>query len=543
MNPTRLLFFRLLKLALLQALLLTGGAAFAQQLDLAPRLLYQIEGEAPDQRFGGGVWPMDDVDGDGFQDLLITDYWNGSIEPPSARVWVESACVYSGADGRKLFELEYDYPEVSNLAFAGSDFAYLGDLDGDGIGDFIAGDSNRDLYESFPRDGFATVFSGKTGKIIRTHRSSEAGFGAGTQALGDLDGDGIFDYSIETQVGTILGGNPSTVAIHSGASGEKRATITGFGTRPLGVTDLDGDGLADFAIVDEANNAVWFLSGALEGNHAIGNIPSEHVLGRFQNDVLNVVASWTAHTLQNVGDLDGDGFDEIVARIDERPAAGIGPRGLIAISSKTAQLVWVHELSVDGQNHQNESLEPLTRISDLSGDGVPELITMDKFALGGGAGIPAIWQNGVLVLSGADGQELDFLSAEQLGSGSTRDTIFAREIAALSDLDGDGVEEVAISDRNWKDDTGRVLVYSFGPGRETTDFAAIRRNPPLEIQVDAEKLSVTWPPAVENVTLEISHDLIEWATPQAFYEEEQRLYSIPHDVRQAAAYFRLRKSQ
>ena len=123
-------------------------------------------------------------------------------------------------------------------------------------------------------------------------------------------------------------------------------------------------------------------------------------------------------------------------------------------------------------------------------------------------------------------------------------------MAVLSDVDGDGWREVALNEpewiggaEGWKDGTGRIAVNSLGPGGGAMDFASIRQSPPLEIQMDAEKLTVTWPPAVGNVTLEVSHDLIEWTTPQEFFDPEQRLYSVLHHVRQPAAYFRLRQSE
>lgn len=482
------------------ALLLSLAPAprlWAQQLPLAPRIVYQIEGETPGQKFGAGVWALEDVDGDGAKDLLVIDY-------PDDSETVESAGVYSGADGRALYALDYDFPEGGSvLAGFNTQFGQLGDLDGDGVADFIAGDDAwaRD-WERDP--SFAIVFSGKTGEVIRIHRAPGGlRLGWGTYGLGDLDDDGLTDYAIETAPRN--SGEAYTLAIHSGGTGAELATLTtweqiiqGHRRAPIiGIEDVNGDGRADFAVLDSGRRAIRFVSGALRGQVALDDLPSEWVLGRY--DSSRPVYGGYRTPLVNLGDLDGDGFDEVAAAVEN--TEGGTDVGLVAVSSRTAEELWVRIFT--RHSLQGWSFDSVARISDLSGDGVPELVTgyQERVSVDGW---PRTIREGVAVLSGADGTELHFFSP------TTGE--FPRDIRSLSDLDGDRVEEVAISDRHWKEGTGRVVVYSFGPGSRELELSVATGPSGMVI--------VSWPEVSGEVVLERSEDLLVWeevalADPQA----------------------------
>jgi hypothetical protein len=87
----------------------------------------------------------------------------------------------------------------------------IGDLDGDGIPEWLVG-SNEDVEPFFVSGGLSLV-SGKTGKLLREIGYS-FDFGFDVCALGDVDGDGSPDFA--EFVAAKFAGSDSAVRVLSG---------------------------------------------------------------------------------------------------------------------------------------------------------------------------------------------------------------------------------------------------------------------------------------------------------------------------------------
>lgn len=148
--------------------------------------------------------------------------------------------------------------------------AIIGDVDGDGAPDVLAGLSGG---WSNPKTGGefagAAVFSGKTGSFIRAHQPGVRAFGWSVAALGDINGDGKPDYGIGTSAGF---GGP-TVTVYDGTSGALMHTFTlgdtGQPDQPgalvAGPGDIDSDGYADVLVGYPGQNQARVYSGRTGG--------------------------------------------------------------------------------------------------------------------------------------------------------------------------------------------------------------------------------------------------------------------------------------
>src|SRR5262249_29846894 len=130
------------------------------------------------------VHASDDLDGDGVPDIYVADFQDTRLGDGTGRAYV-----FSGAGQEKI--------RIFNGEVAGDSFGAgrpVHDINGDGVPDYII---SANLSDAGAVDGGKTyLFSGKTGKILRTFTGTEAGREVGFDALplGDVNGDGRTDW-------------------------------------------------------------------------------------------------------------------------------------------------------------------------------------------------------------------------------------------------------------------------------------------------------------------------------------------------------------
>ena len=238
--------------------------------------------------FLGGVQvTLGDIDGDGTVDIVTAAGPGGG---PHVRV-------LSGVDFHDLFSFYAFEP-----SFSGGVNVALGDIDGDGTPDIIAGSGPGG-------NGHVRVFSGKDLHELASFLAYAPSFAGGVfVAAGDIDGDGRAD--IITGAGAEVGGSPhvrvfSGVDLHELASFYAYAPIFSGGVR-VAAGDVDGDGHSDI------------ITGA-----GVGGGPHVRV---FSGADLHELASFYAYAPAftggisvAAGDIDGDGHADIIT--------GAGPGG------------------------------------------------------------------------------------------------------------------------------------------------------------------------------------------------------------------------
>jgi len=148
------------------------------------RVLRAWHGTGPFDRFGACMLAIDDIDGDGVCDLVISS--------PGAHEGRGRIECFSGRDGLRL--RVYDGLEPG--AEFGASLALLEDIDGDGLRDLAAGAPlGRGLED---RAGCVLVVSSRDGKLLANLPGPQAGcrFGHALDAAVDLSGDGVCDLVI-----------------------------------------------------------------------------------------------------------------------------------------------------------------------------------------------------------------------------------------------------------------------------------------------------------------------------------------------------------
>ncbi len=209
---------------------------------------------------GWAVGAAGDYDGDGYDDLLVSAPGNTVGSNNNAG----SVFVYSGAAHAVLLQID-----GTADGYLGKSVA-RGDVDGDGAADFVIGAPSFNTASSGWQSTGAVFVYSDAGALLRQvdGQASFDEFGAAVAVVGDLDGDGAGEYLVaapQSDSGGLL--DNGSVELYSGASGSLMHRFEGASDyRKLGqdlasAGDLDGDAAPEFLIADPGN---W--SGGFHGS-------------------------------------------------------------------------------------------------------------------------------------------------------------------------------------------------------------------------------------------------------------------------------------
>lgn len=285
-------------------------------------------------RFGHALAPAGDVNGDGFDDLIV-----GAPDDDFAGIGTGSIFVFSGADGSALHTLR----GAKTWDRFGNAVCSVGDVDFDGRPEFLVGVPRRE--NGYKEAGAVEMYSGRTGALLMRvpGRARDSFYGTRVVAMGDVTGDLIPDFAASGVVNANnFEGYDGYAEIRDGADGSLIASMNatalgeGFGMS-LAAVDITGDGLRDLIV--GAPLASYFGGAGLgAGALRVYSGPS----GRF---LIEWKGGGGEHrfgdSITSLGrDLDGDGMEEFVVG---SPGGGSDGEGVVvsrrgpALASMTIQ--------------------------------------------------------------------------------------------------------------------------------------------------------------------------------------------------------------
>jgi len=270
---------------------------------LAPADGFIIQGDSAGDEAGRWVASAGDVNGDGFDDLILGARLgdDGGMDAGEAYVLFGRAGGFGTIDGtgRRVIDL-------TSLAPADG-FVIQGDTAGDETGDSVAsaGDINH--------DGFADLIVGAYGGLHGSGPGEAYVLYGRAGTFGAIDGSGraVID------LGALAPADGFVIP------GDQPLDFAGFSVASAG--DINGDGFADFIVgadggddgAPEAGEAYVFLGragtfGAVDGSgRRVVDLSSFAPADGFivQGDAMTDLAS---RSVSSAGDINGDGFDDFI---------------------------------------------------------------------------------------------------------------------------------------------------------------------------------------------------------------------------------------
>ena len=444
---------------------------------------YALKGESLGDAAGVSVASAGDVDGDGLDDILVGAHYtnDGGTAAGSAYVVLGKSLGASGT-----FELAAaDHTLVGEEAedYAGLRVASAGDVDGDGLDDILVAAYANDTGGN--NAGSVYVILGASLAGVSTldlsaadHRlvgeAAQDYAGTSIASAGDVDGDGLDDILVGMSgggggayliYGKSLGGaqtiNLSSADVRIG--GEHSYDQAGVSLASAG--DVDGDGLADILVgahygseAGSSSGSAYLIYGkSLAGSSTFNLSDADHQFvgaGEY---------NFAGSSVAGAGDVDGDGFDDILVG-----AYGNSDGGLYAGSAYVilaASLGSSPSMSLSQADHQlvGVMISDMAGFSvagagDVDGDGLDDVLVG---AMGNDDGAKDAGSTYIVLgASMATVGNIDLSQADHQLMGEHEGDYSALGVAGAGDVNGDGHGDILVGAYDHR--SGRAYVVLGG---------------------------------------------------------------------------------
>ncbi len=345
---------------------------------IGPNAVWTTDGNQTNAQLGYAVAGAGDVNGDGFDDIIIGSPLFDNGQTNEGRVWVYHGGPF-GLGSSAAWTKEINQAD----ARFGAAVASAGDVNGDGFDDVIVGATRFDNGQS--DEGRAYVYAGRATGISPTStlwtaesNQADANFGVSVASAGDVNGDGFGDVLVGADhwdngqidegrayyyPGSAIG--PATTPAWTKESNQADSR---WGIAVAGVGDFNGDLFDDIVVAaphynSNAGRVAVYFGGSL------GPASSARILsGPRANTYFGI-------SVAGAGDLNGDGYDDMVigaygwfsggSQIDEGAAFVYAGAQGVTVTGPAFMLQ---------SNQEGGSLGVSVSGGDLNGDGLSDLI-------------------------------------------------------------------------------------------------------------------------------------------------------------------------
>ncbi len=442
---------------------LSNGQSSVTQIDAD----WIAESDQPGGRFGLIVGTAGDVNGDGYNDVIVGAnlFDNGGAgNQGAAFVYHGSAVGLPGGPTATLLDADWTVIDDQADSLLGTGVGTAGDVNGDGFGDVIVGA----LLPS--RSGEALVYygssSGLSGGPDATPTDAdwtqhEGGrFGVSVATAGDVNGDGYADVIVGAYFFNSSEG--AAFVYHGSAAGlpgiadwipDGTGGNAEFGISVATAGDVNGDGYSDVIV------GARFHDVTVNGSEGKAYVYHGSAAG------LVATEGWTAESDQAIakfgisvsaaGDVNGDGYSDVIvgARDYDNGEAEEG-RAYVYLGS-VAGLSTVEAWTAESDQESAELGVSVSTAGDVNGDGYSDVIVgargYDNDQVGEGRAY--VYHGSAAGLSSVEAWTAESDQAGgQLGI----------SVSTAGDVNGDGYSDVIVAAPpydNGETDEGRAYVY------------------------------------------------------------------------------------
>jgi len=479
-------------------------------------------GQAAGDHFGYSVSTADDVNGDGYSDIIVGAYYNdaGGSEAGRAYIYFGGPIIDNIADVTLTGAAAGDY--------FGNSVSTAGDVNGDGYSDVIVGAYGNDAGGNDA--GRAYIYFGgsamdNAADVILTGEATGDSFGNSVFTAGDVNGDGYTDVIVGAYYNDAGGSYAGRAYIYFGSSTMNNTadvTLTGeaagdyFGNSVSTAGDVNGDGYSDVIVGAYFNDAGgseagrayiyfggssmdntadliltsaaandWFGASVSNADDVNGDGYSDVIVGAYgynsgtgrayiyfggtsMNTVADVVLTgdnifdWFGYSVSTAGDVNGDGYSDVIVGAPYNSPGGIQTgRGYIYFGGTSMDNV--ADVILTGSASGDLFGVSVSTAGDVNGDGYSDVIVgaFQNDAGGADAGRAYLYTN---TLTGTD-------IPDEFFTGEATNDYFGASVSTAGDVNGDGFDDIIIGATQndaGGSEAGRAYIYFGGSSMDNT---------------------------------------------------------------------------
>ena len=436
-----------------------------------------VQGAANGDNSGTSVARGGDVNGDGYQDLLIGAPWaDGAGRTNAGSTYVvfgraSASTVDLAALGDRGFRID----GATSGDNSGESVAGAGDVNRDGYDDLVVGAPNVDGNGRTNSGSTYVVFGANSTTTVDLAALGDRGFriegavagdssGSSVAGVGDINRDGtpdvligawLADRNTRTDSGSsyVVFGANSTTAVDLAALGGRGFRVDGAvagdlsGLSVAGPGDVNGDGASDLLIgasnSDPNGRTNSGSSYVVFGANSTTTVDLAALGGRgFRVDGA-AAGEISGSSVAGAGDINGDGTPDLLIgapRADGNGRADSGSSYVVFGANSTTAVdlaaLGGRGFRVDGAAAGDVSGSSVAGVGDVNGDGTPDLLI----------GAPQADSNGRLdsgssyVVFGGDTSTVDLLALGTRGlalDGAAAEDYSGYSVAGVGDVNGD----------------------------------------------------------------------------------------------------------
>jgi len=362
-------------------------------------------GEHDSSGFGRCVSIKGDVNDDGYADILIGSHQFENTKKNEGKVYL----YLGGPDGADTIAV-WTMVGDRKGAKLGESLVFAGDLNHDGFDEICVGahgwDDDEVLGDLGNKAGKFWVFNGNPDGVFATPSMQcvgiveDANLGVSMDKAGDVNGDGIDDLDIGGYI--FLIGDGMLCTFHGGIGG--------------------ADAIPDFMVAGGASDTSFY-----------------------------------AINLSTAGDINGDGYDDVVVGAPRFDANGIYQSGKLHLhygssSGLDSEIGWI----ATGTQYDERWAFNVNEAGDINHDGYGDLLVGSKY-----------YDNGDLVNAGKAELYLGGPKGPQriptwTFKGPDSNSVVGTNLCNAGDINGDGFDDIVVSGDEYSGDLEREgIVYAF----------------------------------------------------------------------------------
>jgi hypothetical protein len=402
-----------------------------------------MTGEAANNHFGISVAAAGDVNGDSYSDVIVGAY-GFSTNTGKAYIYFGSSAMNNVADVTITGE------GINN--YYGYSVSNAGDVNGDSFSDVVVGATDISSGTGKAYIYLGSSIMNNVADVTMTGEATNNYFGISVSNAGDVNGDSFSDIIVGANG---YSSNTGRAYIFYGGSSMNNVadvTMTGeainnyFGRTVSAAGDINGDGYSDAVVGAWGYSTSTGRAYIYFGSSSMNNTADVTLTGE-------ATSNYFGYALSTCGDLNSDGYSEVIV-------------GAYGYSSNTGRAYLydyypngeiTYDINMTGEATNNSFGLSVSSAGDVNGDGYSDVIVGAHGYLSN-RGRAYIYYGGLSMNNIAD----------VTMTGEAPGNYFGYSVSSAGDVNGDGYSDVIIGAYQINTNRGRAYIYFGGLSMNNT---------------------------------------------------------------------------